>query len=432
MNNVHLERLNMSTKHLAAAVILFSCCVAMGQASAPASRPASQPVVDLLKGAIDPYDAVSERNRFLTAAGVDNELDEKEFNADRQKASPFARAFDQWGDILKHDINGNKTIDWFEADAYRQGLRKRLVAAFDTNKDGKLAGDERLLASAALAGGDIRQVAGRPTSGPAGNVAWGRGGDDNNRWRGGGGFGGGGGMSGSTLGNDPNDPAPYYSPDYRALMKEYDADGDGKMSADEWNPLNQHVTEERQKWELAHYDTDRDGKISDDERAAMQKEATDWGKRRMERYNKDMLAKYDADGDGKVSDEERRAMWTDQMRQFEKANWEQYKKWDADGDGELSGEERKTMQQELSRQMEKANWKYFEKYDADGDGELSDDERTAMREDQRRQMEKAQAEMVKKYDADGDGKLSDDERRTMMEEIQKQWRGRSASRPTGS
>ncbi|MDP6046882.1 MAG: hypothetical protein QGH94_05945 [Phycisphaerae bacterium] len=108
---------------------------------------------DLCKSVVDPYDWIAQKALFFKAAGKDNELNEKEFAADKEAGKGFVRSFEKWATIVAFDKDGKKQIDWLEADAYRRDLRKRVLAAHDANKDGKLAGDERTAASKALAAG---------------------------------------------------------------------------------------------------------------------------------------------------------------------------------------------------------------------------------------------------------------------------------------
>ena len=68
--------------------------------------------------------SASERSKFFAAAGKDNELSETEFNAGRSKGTGFVRKTDNWAALLRHDRNSNKTIDWFEAAAYRRSQNK--------------------------------------------------------------------------------------------------------------------------------------------------------------------------------------------------------------------------------------------------------------------------------------------------------------------
>jgi hypothetical protein len=54
-------------------------------AGPPASAPARAVVPDHCKSLFDDYDAAKERRKFLAAAGVDNEMDQKQFDADKAK-----------------------------------------------------------------------------------------------------------------------------------------------------------------------------------------------------------------------------------------------------------------------------------------------------------------------------------------------------------
>lgn len=120
------------------------------------------------------YNPVVERIKFFTAAGKDSELNDKEFNSDRSKGNGFVRKTDSWSAMLRYDKDRNRTIDWFEADAYRRSqykmagvqittigravvvggatkysgmskeqIWKALTPKYDTNGDGKLEGKEK-------------------------------------------------------------------------------------------------------------------------------------------------------------------------------------------------------------------------------------------------------------------------------------------------
>ena len=108
---------------------------------------------------------------------------------------------------------------------------------------------------------------------------------------------------------------------------------------------------------IKEFDKDGDGKLSEEERKAM--------RGAMEQRNKEKFKEFDKDGDGKLSEEERKAMGP--------MNKEKFKEFDKDGDGKLSEEEQKAM-----REARKAMW--MKKFDKDGDGKLSDEERKAMPE----------------------------------------------------
>ena len=128
----------------------------------PKKAPAATAIPDICKDCVDPYVPTAERAKFFKAAGKDNEIDAKEFEAAKSSGGGFVRKFDTWAGMLAFDKNSNKTIDWFEADAYRNDIRRRVLAAFDRNKDRKLAGREREAANKSLAAGRVPGSSRRP------------------------------------------------------------------------------------------------------------------------------------------------------------------------------------------------------------------------------------------------------------------------------
>ena len=125
--------------------IVLTGASALAQGAAAAGK-----TPDVLRNAVDPYVPGVERGRYFRAAGVDNELSAEEFAADRKRTSPFVRGFDHWPMLIGFDKNANGTVDWFEADAYRREVRKKVIEAFDTNDDRKLSPAERAAANKAL------------------------------------------------------------------------------------------------------------------------------------------------------------------------------------------------------------------------------------------------------------------------------------------
>ncbi len=80
-----------------------------------------------------------------------------------------------------------------------------------------------------------------------------------------------------------------------AVLKEFDKDGDGKLSAEEAKAAR----EAARKKMLEKYDKDKDGKLSEEERTAMRAD--------LEAKHKALLEKYDKDKDGRLNPEERKA-----------------------------------------------------------------------------------------------------------------------------
>ncbi len=371
-------------------------------ATAPAkAKPAAAPVAakapNLADQAVDPYNPAAERVRFFQAAGVDNELTEKEFHANKAKPKPFARKFDRWELMLRFDKNSNKTIDWFEADAYRRNLRKAVLKAFDADHNGRLTGKERTAVGKALASGELfRRLGEKGTKVSAADPRWV--------------------ATAKPAGQDEAGRTESYRPDYAKLRKQFDADGDGKLSREERTEMYKNVREQQRKWEVENYDTDGDGKISREERRTMWQSRSRNIRQQWEQRRKEAVTKFDADGDGKLTGEERTAQINDMRAQSEKRNWDRYKEWDADGDGQLSDEERNKMREGFRKRAEQQRKERLEKYDSDGDGQLSNEERRSMYGDIRKQWQERQKQMIEKYDKDGDGRLSAEERNAMGEE----------------
>ena len=369
----------------------------------PATKtPLPKVLPDLCKGAVDPYDQSAERQLFLASAGADGELSEKEFKALVGKKG-FVRKFDRWEQIIRYDKDGNKTIDWFEADAYRQAFRKQVLTTFDADKNTKLEGDERKKANAALNAGRVRIRSGRSRGG--------RGGSDRGR----------GGFS--------RQPDP-------ETLKKYDKDGDGQLSSEERGAYDTARREEFRQRMTERYDTDKDGKVSDKEReAAREAMRSRWGEIR-ERMTRN---RFDANRDGKLDKEETAAMEksnAERRARDEQRRAEYTKRWDKDGDGEVSEKEREAMRASYRAESEARRAAFTKTWDTDGDGQLNEKERDTMRTKMRENMEAHRKKMDlngdgdvsreedreywdklrKKYDADGDGNLSTDERTKMIQQ----------------
>ena len=394
------------------------------------SAAAAPRVRDICKDCVDPYVPTAERARFFKVAGKDNEIDAKEFDADKASGGGFVRKFDTWTGMLAFDKNSNKTLDWFETDAYRGDIRRRVLAAYDSDKDKKLAGKEREAANRALAAGKVPGAARR--SGGQGGLVWGGGQMteamrlrmfDKNR--------------DGKLGADEKAAADKWQADSEKrraeyavrterwrklndeLRKKHDADGDGKLDADE---RKGYYEEYRERAKIVQWDKDGDGKLSDAERKEMETKQAEWKKQAEENRRKWTLQRWDKDSDGKLSEEELAAKKTQEDEQkkrgerWRKLNDELRKKHDADADGKLDAEERKAYYGEYRERAKIVQW------DKNGDGKLSDAERKEMETKQAESKKRTERwrklndELRKKHDANGDGKLDADERKGYYEE----------------
>ncbi len=121
----------------------------------------------------------------------------------------------------------------------------------------------------------------------------------------------------------------YVTPRERAIIKEFDADRDGKLNPEERKLADAAIREmeqRRREERIRRLDRNGDGKVSAEEEAAARMEA--------EERRKEWIRKYDTDGDGKISRSEEEAAAKSEREDL-------LRKFDRDGDGTLSGDERK-------------------------------------------------------------------------------------------
>ena len=208
---------------------------------------------DICTDCVDPYNPTAERARFFKAAGVDSELDAAEFAADKTRKGGFVRAFDSWTGMGAFDKNGNKTVDWFEAESYRRGVRKRVLSACDANGDGRLKGAEREAANRALAAGEVPSASRPGRSGPL-VIQGGRGPATGGGWQG--------------------------NEQYRLRM--FDKNSDGTL-------------DEQEKAAMAKWDADSTARRAEWARKAA----------RYRQLNAELVKKHDTNGNGRIDADER-------------------------------------------------------------------------------------------------------------------------------
>ena len=143
---------------------------------------------------------------------------------------------------------------------------------------------------------------------------------------------------------------------------------------------------------MKQFDKDGDGRLSKEEREAaveaMKNKSADLDQLK-KNHAKDIIKKFDVDGDGKLDQTELTAFLDEQRKLFDeqrkhmgprrnfRVNKEMLAKFDKDGDGKLNSEERKAMFQEGKAKRDAL----LRKYDANGDGKLDDAERTKLIQD---------------------------------------------------
>ncbi|MFP4104922.1 MAG: hypothetical protein ACLFVU_02435 [Phycisphaerae bacterium] len=377
-------------RHTLLLALLLTTSLAAGQTTQTTDVP------DYCSGLVDPYNMVVEKDRFNAAAGNDGELSAAEFTANQKNTSPFARAFDTWAMLKTFDENANGTIDWFEADAYRKALAKKVAGNFDANKNNRLEPAERAKANAALHAGRISADGGATT-----HPATDRGSGEN-------------GNTAENADAESGEPNPRRSRRQR-LLDRYDTDGDGKVSAEErnkavaeWRERIRKRMEERRKQQLEKYDTDGDGELSEAEREKMEQQRR---QERQKRVREWLERRFDADKDGKLDAEEQKRYdeavkkYEERMKRFRQRarQWreQRIKRYDTDGDGKLSETEREEARKQMRQRIEE----FRKAADADGDGKTT-----------RSEIRDYWQKLRKKYDANGDGKLDAKERQKLMEE----------------
>ena len=361
-----------------------------GATAAPVTGPATRPaatapavkVRDLCKDAVDPYNPGLERVRFFAAAGVDGEIDAREFEANRKRRDPFVRAFDKWNRIALFDQNRSKTIDWFEADAYRRDIRRRVLKIFDTNKDSRLTGAERGAANRALALGPV---------GPA-----------------------------------PARLAATASAVGPKLLKRFDKDGDGKLSEPERRAALAAFRQQARNQSLARYDKDGDGELNEEERAAMRREMRRRRRPWQNMFDRFNLRHFDLDENGKL-DEEEKADLEEFQAQFQKIGRDfSNRQMDLDGDGKVTSEERA----DAARQWRASGWrmavKAMQYMDADGDGTISEKERGTFAGRLRDALGGWIDEYAAGSDKNSDGRLDKPERTELLKVFRSDFRQRQA------
>ena len=398
---------------------------AAGDASPQAATQPAPQAPDVLAGAVDPYQPGTERAAFFKAAGVDNELDAGECAAARKAAGAFVRPYDDFTGMLAFDKNHNGTIDWFEAEAYRQDIRRRVLAAFDVNQDGWLTGRERSAANEMLAAGRLpgkspviaeRAKIDEPTSAPAGG---------------------------------PDDAALVEIKERMARLRrqmfaKYDTNGDGQIDAAEHKAMMDAVAKDAQSEldDLAarQFDADGDGRLDERETAAMEKALAEREARDKEAARRRDLRLFDANGDGKLDEQELAAMADAKDRQLaEASHWRQQadlQRFDLDGDGKLDEQEQLLADVEAARrdvyaqagnradsgrqnmQAALAEWR-LRNFDADGDGQISTEEQAEVQKFEKQLRDVGQSFQRRMADLDGDGQVSPAEQQAVQKEWQK-------------
>lgn len=374
MERLRSRSLVAASTLLIAASVMFSA-VAAGTAAAQKAKPSA----DHCRSAVDPYNLPAEKSRFFRAAGVDGELSKEEFTANgKKKKGAFVRAFDTFAELKLHDKDKNGTIDWMEADSYRRNLRKRVLHAFDKNRNGRLEGAERTAANRALEKGTI--PGGPKKKGLVQRMVTGE----------------------------------KYEAGAEMLVR-FDGDGDGALSEEELKAAHKQLAGERRAQMLEEYDLDGDGTLSKDERRAMR---MDRGGVWINNAKEWTLQHFDGDGDGELGEEEKQEIgaFMKKLGAVGKSMW--HRMADYDGDGVVGEEEKQKIKMEMMVTGLRMMLKAKQYLDLDGDGEITADEQKAFGNEMARKSHAWFTAFCNEYDANEDNRLDAAERDELVKGIE--------------
>jgi Ca2+-binding EF-hand superfamily protein len=426
-------------------IVVSASLAAVDGASAAAPTPKTA-TVDYVRDLIDDYYDGAERMRFFAAAGVDIELSAKEFQADTGKPKSFIRRYDRWSAALVYDKNRNKTLDWFEAKAYRQAVRQAIMTVFDANKDRRLTGDERDNANrwlatkkiGALSKDALRRRILRGVPIPASS-------EKNEPAK-----------QPTTKPRPPKSPGMIWQKQWLDMTMASDANKDGKLSDEERANLYDAYRDAFRKRVLDQWDSDKNGEISKSEKAAMRAALLQIAQKRKQEYlrrtakvaklrkqalkpkppidpkerrRRMLTARFDKNRDGLLSSSEQAAMdayeakilsrtkaLTDIRVQAAEQNKKHMLKWDTNGDGKISAAERQRIVADYKKQADQKQ--RMRLFDIDRDGRLNEKENAAMQAEQARKEthrdQKQQAEL-QMFDKNDDGQVSAAERQAVFE-----------------
>ena len=192
------------------------------------------------------------------------------------------------------------------------------------------------------------------------------------------------------------------------MVKKYDLDGDGVLSAEERKAMRDAMRAEF----MSQMDLDGDGEISLEERVAASRERilnSDWGER--------ISSRFDEDGDGVLSESELAAMDASIMEREQERMARDLERYDTDGDGVLSPEERAVQQQQRDDREERRMQEFAAEFDEDGDGNLNEDERVSAFSTMRERMEVGQ--FLRRYDTNRDQEIGTTEYETFLSSYEK-------------
>jgi Ca2+-binding EF-hand superfamily protein len=208
---------------------------------------------------------------------------------------------------------------------------------------------------------------------------------------------------------------PRTSGDQAVDLSEFDTDGDGELSAAERQAAFDKIRQERRLRQLAQYDTDGDGKLSDEERAVMRKEMH--AERKAE-FREMFIRLFDADGDGELSESERAEQAAAGKKMGKFFEYLKMRHMDLDGDGEVTDDERDAQKRRWASVGLRMTLRIRAISDADGDGQVSLQEQAAAERKLTAGMRRWVETLAAQHDTNADGRFSAAERDQVLRGIQ--------------
>lgn len=175
------------------------------------------------------------------------------------------------------------------------------------------------------------------------------------------------------LAEDTSSACSNVSEQYALLLKEFDADGDGKLSTDE-------LAEAEAGWsdaQVGAMDGDADGKVSQTEKSKWRQEKLPARKEKLgERFQEAcrMIGKEETDC---------KKLHDDRKAEFKEDFKKRVEDFDADKDGKLSEGEKAAAETLLSKERKDRFKEKIKGEDKNGDGKLGDSERAQRRTERR-------------------------------------------------
>jgi len=186
-----------------------------------------------------------------------------------------------------------------------------------------------------------------------------------------------------------------------SLLSQYDLDGDGTITGDEFATEGSNRVQELESRFLDKYDADGDGTVTTNEALAVYEAAAG-------QWLTNLLAHFDLNGDGTIATNE----WSRYRWGYDRWSLAGY---DLNGDGVISSDELIAAAESRANDLLE---RLFARYDANGDGVISEEESLAV---QQAVVDEKIAAILAKFDLNQDGNVTGDEINTVLQSRPRTW-----------